>query len=772
MNKYKPLSLVAILALIFTLSACAEQILETAADDPKPGTTSGEADSTTSQVLAQNSADDERSPQPNDITLGSYNSSTGSNLVGQHNLMPVRIPFNGVITDLYNSGGSLNEAAASLYVSNIAIIEFNASNNSATGGAVLPLPVNDRAGNPVSAPEGVILSPTFKAVYQDSNYDLVLVPGANTFKSSTADTNYSYSILVHQDLNGSNGQNIIPDTLTELLTTSNKLIDDANTTIHSSILEDADDDGNDNDPEDRATVASLEQARRLYVGEDGAGGTLLVAQSLSGSLGVNFNFTSNSDIAMAFHFTTSADTSASVYGAIDNMFGIAAGTGADTEDLVWLDATLAAVSTERVDLKATVEGLLGASFNAVSVIYKGFFSCTNFLENEGNDTTISATGADSDRWDLNNFAKLSSYSTGAITSLADCPNALDGLDGKIGFWITQPATPSGTVVFQHGITANKDNIFAIANTLAGYGYSSVAIDIWGHGERTYEDGDDDGVIENTLETSYADSGALFIRPDAPDLSAGYYLQTLIDIYRLSSFISNNSELSQAVGSNTPVHYVGMSLGGIMGASLASISSITDTTSTTYFSNPFTKYVLNVPGGDISDVVLNGSFGESVRNSVAAAYNYDTSTEEGNQSLSSTMVAIDLLTSHTLFAYSADPLATITSSLPAQVLVQEMQGDEVVPNNTTELMAQAMNLAGYGDGDSTVEITEDNQRIRWTLDPNNYDKEDDGGDAGHGFLLNNESNATAQGQLQVACYLLLNRVLNTKATIDPETCTNL
>ena len=769
MNKYKPLSLAAILALIFTLSACAELILENAADDPEPDTTSGESDYTTSQVLAQNSADDERSPQPNDITLGSYNSSTGNNIVGQHNLMPVRIPFNGRITDLYEYDGTLDTTSANIYVNNIAILEYNGSS---VLGAVVPLPTHDRFGNAVSITrDNANITGTFKSIYQDSNNDLVLVPGTETFKSSTDDINYSYFILVHKDLDGTNGDSIIPDTLTELLTSSARLIDEAGTTINSSLLEDADGDGEDNDPDDINTVLSLEQARQAYVGIDGKGGMLAVT-ALTGFDVYGFDFTSNSDIAMAFHFTTSADTSASVYGAIDNMFGIAAGTGADTEDLVWLDATLAAVSTERVDLKATVEGLLGASFNAVSVIYKGFFSCTNFLENEGNDTTISATGADSDRWDLNNFAKLSSYSTGAITSLADCPNALDGLDGKIGFWVTQPATPSGTVVFQHGITANKDNLFAIANTLAGYGYSSVAIDIWGHGERTYEDGDDDGVIENTLETSYADSGALFIRPDAPDLSAGYYLQTLIDIYRLSSFISNNSELSQAVGSNTPVHYVGMSLGGIMGASLASISSITDTTSTTYFSNPFTKYVLNVPGGDISDVVLNGSFGESVRNSVAAAYNYDTSTEEGNQSLSSTMVAIDLLTSHTLFSYSADPLATITDSLPEQVLVQEMQGDDVVPNNTTEIMSQAMRLTNKRDGDSSVTIDGDNQRIRWTLDPSNYDKEDDGGDAGHSFLLNNESNATTQGQLQVACYLFANKVLDTKTAIDQLTCTNL
>ena len=771
MNKYKPLSLAAILALMFTLSACSEQLLETVAEDPEPDTTSGEADYVTSQVLAQNSADDERSPQPNDITLGSYNNSTGSNVVGQHNLMPIRIPFNGAITDLYDDNGSLNTTAASAYISNIAILEWNGST---VTGAVIPLPVYDRAGGTVSTLLGNTIAGTFKSIYQDSNHELVLVPSAETFKSTTADINYSYFVLVHKGLNGADDQNIIPDTLTQLLTSSERLIDETGTKINSSLLEDADGDGIDNDPDDINTVLALEGARQGYVGENGNGGMLAATKS-SAFADLGFNFTSNSDIASAFHFTTSADTSAEIYNAIDGMFGIAASTTID-EDLMWLNATLDGTSTSAIDLKSTVEGLLGASFNAVSVIYKGFFSCTNFLENEGNDTTISATGADSERWDLNGFNKVQNYS-GDPATLADCPNAIDGLDGKIGFWVTTPVTesgttPYGTVVFQHGITANKDNLFAIANTLANYGYSTVAIDIWGHGERTYEDGDDDGVIENTLETSYADSGALFIRPDAPDLSAGYYLQTLVDIYRLSSFISNNPGLSQAVGTNTPIHYVGMSLGGIMGASLSSISSITDTTSTNNFSNPFEKYVLNVPGGDISDIVLNGSFGASVRNSVATAYNYDTSTVEGQQSLSSTMVAIDLLTSNTLFTYAADPLASITSDLPTQVLVQEILGDEVVPNNTTELMAQAMNLANHHDGDAAFEISENNQRNRWTLDPSNYDKENDGGDAGHGFLLDDDTSATAQGQLQVACYLLFNRVLNTKATINPETCTNL
>ena len=776
MNKYKPFSLAAIVALIFTLSACSEQLLETVAEDPEPDTTSGEADSTTSQVLAENSADDERSPQANDITLGSYNDSDeneSNDVIGQSNLMPIRIPFSGAITNLYDSDGSLNDDAASAYASNIAIIEFSDTEDAdiaPTNVVVIPLPTNDLVGKDETSRGG-----TFKAVYQDSNNDLVLVPGASTFKSSssTGDVNYSYVVLVHKDLNGADGQNIIPDTLTKLLTTNQKLIDDANTTINSSLLEDINGNGEANDENDTASVASLEQARRLYVGEDGSGGSRLAAQSLSDALGLGFNFTSASDIAGVFHFTTNTGNAAAV-GAIDNMFNIAKTTGIDDENLFWLDATLTGLSDTQENLQGTIEALLDTSFSSVDFIYKGFFTCTNFLENEGNDTTISADGADSDRWDLNDFNKVLNYS-GDPTTLADCPNALNDLDGTIGFWVTAPTTiSSGVVVFQHGIGGYKDFVFSIANTLAGYGYATVAIDIWGHGERTYEDGNNDDVIDNTIDSNYSDSGAFFIRPDDPPLSAGYYLQTLIDIHRLSAFITNsNSELNGVLGNldatTTPVHFVGMSLGGIMGASLASMSSVT-----TNYEDPFAnnKYVLNVTGADIADIILSGFIGTSVRDSVADSRGYDTSTVFGQQELNSAMVAVDLLTSNTLFSYSADPLSTITVDLPANVLVQEIRGDVVVPNNTTDIMAQAMNLKNYNDGDEFVDTSNTGfERIRWRLDPDNYSKDKDGDDAGHSFLIDNDTNATAQGQLQMACYLLSGFVLNPAATINPSLCSN-
>ena len=784
MNKYKPLSLAAILALMFTLSACSEQLLETVTEDPEPDTTSGEADYVTSQVLAQNTADDERSPQANDITLGSYNNSdtnTSNDIIGQSNLMPIRIPFSGAITNLYNSDGSLNDAAASAYTSNIVIIETPTIATSPADSVIVPLPIYDQANNSLSSNNG-----TFRAVYQDANNDLVLVPGSTTFKASTDDTNYTYFVLVHKDLNGADGQSIIPDTLTKLLTTDQKLIDDANTTINSTILEDINDNNITNDVNDTASVASLEASRRAYVGVNGDEGMRKNAIDLGFS-----SFTSASDIASVFHFTTAKEGDDSDDDGISDttedlnasLFKAATYRLSD-DDISWLNADLNDTSATPINIKSQTDAALqdlGLTFEMdfVNALYKGFMPCTNYLQNAGID---SATG--SARWELNLTKNETDSDETNDTALEDCPNSLADMDGNLGFWAAQPATTSaGLVIFQHGITSHKDSLFYIINTFAEFGYSSIAIDAWGHGERGYEDGNANGTIENTMADGYADSGLLFIRPDAPDLSAGYYLQTLLDIYRVAYVAGQNTEIQTAIAFADPLdfgvdlsavdgtsntHYVGVSLGGIMGATL---SSILDTDNQTIA--PFGKYVLNVPGGDVTDIVFNGSFGPGVRNSVATAQGYDTSTVEGQQSLNSTMVAIDLLTSHTFFTALMDPLVWAQPAEPTNVLLQEIVGDATVPNSNTELLAQSMNLIDYADGGDLVDTTtaDGDKRLRWTFTPSNYVSGSD--TPGHGFLLDSgDSNASDQAQKQVGCYLRDGVVPDPTKTINTTSvCSN-
>ncbi len=48
---------------------------------------------------------------------------------------------------------------------------------------------------------------------------------------------------------------------------------------------------------------------------------------------------------------------------------------------------------------------------------------------------------------------------------SDCPNSNPALSGKIGFWLAMPGTVEGVVIFMHGITDVKEDMFAVMNTL-------------------------------------------------------------------------------------------------------------------------------------------------------------------------------------------------------------------------------------------------------------------------------------------------------------------
>ena len=784
MNKYKPFSLAAILALIFTLSACAEQILETAADDPEPDTTSGESDYTTSQVLAQNSADDERSPQPNDITLGSYNSSIdddpSNDINGTSRLMPIRIPFSGRILDLYDSDGDIQQAARSAYQANIII--YNTANNS----FILPFPLKDRAGEDGGG--------TFKDIYQEDNTnDLVFVPDTNTFSNGT-----TYVFIVYKALGDNNGEILLSDTLTQLVTTTNELINESNTTIYSALLKDRNGNGIDEDAEDLKAAAGLEVSRKNFVQ------ILTAFGKTSDDVAVMFSFKTDPDITdedddgiadstekgvLSALYTATADTTN--LNALDSELPTFHLTALSEESISWLNEDLSSISKDIIgssDLKDAIlsSGYLDDDVNLseVASLYKGFYRCTNFLVKEeekdkkGNDV-----------WVLDGFSKLVSTAQGA-QSYYDCPNSLsyideDELNGTIGFWLSVPDSPQGLALYLHGIGNSKDQFFSVANRMAVLGMSTIAIDIWGHGERTYEDGDENGVIDNNMSSNYGDtpdddedgdSGALFVRPDNPALTVGYYLQTLFDVYRLSNLVIENSDLSNATGvtladsapsDSAPysnLHYLGLSLGGFIGSTAA---LQLDSAGEVIF--PFYRYAFSASGGDLTDTVLNGSLGVKVRKSVAESNTteYDTSTVKGTQSLNSAMVAIDLLTSQAVFSTAIDPLAVASEVLPERVLLQEVVGDTTVINASTELLAKSLQLENYSDGGDSIDTeseTVDTKRVRWTLNPDNYSILKGENKARHTFLVDGNTTATEQSQWQAACFLRYGYIPDTNKTI--------
>ncbi|MBT6728417.1 MAG: hypothetical protein HN867_04550 [Deltaproteobacteria bacterium] len=677
-----------VLLTAFTLSGCAEQILDSASKDPAPTVTSGEESA--ANTIAKFSTSEGLAPQPSDVVLASVNAALPpeGQLAGISRLMPIRIPFSRPLANLYNDNGSWNAQAGGNLALNLLI--FPTSNPTAL---VLALPT--------------VGGGTFKVVYQDANNDLVLVPNNSTFQAGT-----QYAVVVKTSLGDAQGSPLSPDILINILTNPLPIVVDGK--IMNSLFDDLD------------TANSLEGLRASYA-------------PLVGGLQALEQIESHNELAQLFTFTTEVEdpVKAAETATLSDAVQANLTTSELQDNITWTSAAnLRGSSSLPSDQPENILSLVLASQNPappsdqVSALYKGYFSCQNFLS-ETSDKV----------WELDLINR-------AVAPGTDCPNSNSALDGKIGFWIAKPANVTGLVIFQHGITVYKETMLAIMNTLAGYGFATVAMDIWGHGERAYEDANENGDLSD-------DSGAAFIRPDNPALSVGYLLQTQFDLLRLRTLLEANTEMVTAIGNTpltTPIHYVGMSLGGIIGSNLASSG----------FSA--SRFVLNVPGGDISDIVLSGSNGPLIRAAVASSLGIDTTTKEGQETLNSTMLGIDLSTTHALFKGGVDPLVGASTATPSEVLVQEVIGDVVVPNSNTELLSLAMGLTTYDDGDGSVTGV---SRSRWIFGPGNYQ----GGTAGHGFLLDGATTATGQGQLQTACFLLTGNVLDPSKTIDPATCTN-
>ena len=215
-----------VLLTAFTLSGCAEQILDSASKDPAPTVTSGEEG--TANTIAKFSTSEGLAPQPSDVVLASVNAAlpTESQLAGISRLMPIRIPFSRPLANLYNDNGSWNAQAGGNLASNLLI--FPTLNPTAP---VLALPT--------------VGGGTFKVVYQDANNDLVLVPDNSTFQAGT-----QYAVVVKTSLGDAQGNPLSPEILTNILTNPLPIVVDGK--IMNSLFDDLD------------TANSLEGLRASY----------------------------------------------------------------------------------------------------------------------------------------------------------------------------------------------------------------------------------------------------------------------------------------------------------------------------------------------------------------------------------------------------------------------------------------------------------------------------------------------------------------------------
>ncbi|MDA3922046.1 MAG: hypothetical protein PF501_15410 [Salinisphaera sp.] len=201
----------------------------------------------------------------------------------------------------------------------------------------------------------------------------------------------------------------------------------------------------------------------------------------------------------------------------------------------------------------------------------------------------------------------------SVPVLVAVPNANSPSGG------TPPTGGWPVVIFQHGITANRTNMFAVAPALAAAGFVTVAIDLPLHGlkptnplaikgaERTFDlDANGDGVIDS--------SGANFINLTSPITSRDNNREAVADLIDLSATVREGQITVLGGGANIQLNgkapqYFGHSLGAIVGSTLMGVTD----------SRTFDAATLANPGGGIIRL-LDGSaaFGPVISQGLAAA----------------------------------------------------------------------------------------------------------------------------------------------------------
>lgn len=272
--------------------------------------------------------------------------------------------------------------------------------------------------------------------------------------------------------------------------------------------------------------------------------------------------------------------------------------------------------------------------------------------------------------------------------------------------ITRPANGYPVVIYQHGITSQKETVIALAGTLTSRGYAVIAIDLPVHGQ-------------NAVPTHATGSqwGQDFMAIGAPLATRTNLQQGVVNLTRLELVIKTGG-LSTALATaglatSTPdittspsnMKFVGVSLGGIVGSYYLASNTTLSTSVPPYTQatlNNDMKGFFNNPGGRVAYLIQNSpAFGPTVDAGLAAVG-----------------IAKNTPTYHNFFQVTqsivdpADP-ATMTSPLAAglpsrlsgRVVVQEAtsttfdatgvptNGDLVITNPYTRYFGNA--LGGRG-----------------------------------------------------------------------------
>jgi len=275
-------------------------------------------------------------------------------------------------------------------------------------------------------------------------------------------------------------------------------------------------------------------------------------------------------------------------------------------------------------------------------------------------------------------------STQVIPLLMTVPNANSGK--------TKPAAGWPVVIFQHGITRVRTDMFAVAGALAAQGFAVVAIDAPLHGitdptsplyrnqlltgspaaalitgERTFDmDFENNSTGAQGPDGKIDPSGIYFINLSSLLTSRDNLRQASSDLMELTRAIPTISYSGNPTGDfdGSRIELVGQSLGSIIGTAFVAMEPHVNVA------------VLNVPGGGIARLLdASPAFGPSIHAGLAAA-----GLHQGTPDYDAYFVAAQTV------ADSGDSINFAFATAGKSILAQEVVGDDthpsdqVIPNN--------------------------------------------------------------------------------------------